>query len=381
MKQQEIRYPLPDFPDQETAKPLDLQPILKMAPPLIQWFVQYHRKLPWRMVDREKRSHPYQVWVSEIMLQQTRVEAVKEYYTRFMREFPTVQALAQAPQQQLLKLWEGLGYYSRARNLQKAAQQVVEQWGGELAPHREMLRKLPGVGSYTSGAIASIAFGEPVPAVDGNVLRVIARVLDCHRDITRPDTKAAVERCLEQVLLCEGPARQRPDLFNQALMELGATVCIPNGAPACERCPVNRFCIGFSRSTASSLPVKGVKKPRRVEYRTVALLRWNGKVALCQRPSKGLLAGLWELPNLEGKLSCEQLAQQLEISPSQVEIAHPPRGARHLFTHIQWEMTGWELILADGSVPPGPENWVWLTPEQQKAYSVPSALRVYREMI
>lgn len=356
--------------------PLDSAPISDLAKPLIQWFEQNARVLPWRSTLKKQIS-PYGIWVSEIMLQQTRVEAVKGYYTRFLRALPDIQALAEVSEDRLLKLWEGLGYYSRARNLQKAAKAVVSQYGGELPADYRALKSLPGIGPYTAGAVASLAFRIPVPAVDGNVLRVVSRILDSHLDISQPETKSAVETMLSEVMSA-GLAHDRPDLFNQALMELGAVVCIPNGAPQCFLCPVRELCLGFRRGTAEDLPVKAPKKPRRIEERTVLLLRQGKKAALRKRPGKGLLAGMWELPNIEGFYSAGELETCLQLPKESILSVKDLGEARHIFTHIQWEMRGFEINLSDQCVLECLGDLVWETPAViRKNYPLPSALKAY----
>ena len=354
--------------------------MIQAAPALIDWFSRNARILPWRVLDEKKHPDPYRVWVSEIMLQQTRVEAVKGYYARFMEHLPDVSALAKIPEDQLLKLWEGLGYYSRARNLQKAAKVIVEQYDGSLPDNAKELLKLPGIGDYTSGAIASIAFRQSVPAVDGNVLRVVSRILDSHMDIARPDTKEEITRVLQEVFASVPAADARPDLFNQSLMELGATVCVPNGAPQCLGCPVSGFCQGYAKGTAPELPVKEPKKPRRIEEKTVLLLRYEGMTAIRKRPGSGMLAGMWELPNLDGHLPAEEALAAFDISSGCIEKAVPLANAKHIFTHIEWLMTGWEITLADTSN--CPKDWLWKTPQEiHSEYPIPSALKAYRKLI
>ena len=264
-----------------------VSPLSNLILPLLEWFRDHHRILPWR-----SDPTPYHVWVSEIMLQQTRVAAVLGYYRRFMEALPTVSDLAQVDEDQLLKLWQGLGYYNRARNLQKAARQVMEQFGGQFPSSYADLLSLAGVGDYTAGAIASIAFGLPEPAVDGNVLRVVTRVTGDPSDISQAATKKAVRAALAEVMPLDAPGD-----FNQALMELGALVCLPNGAPDCAHCPARGFCAAHLEGKTDVIPVKGAKKPRKMEERTVYLLFHGGQVALRRRPAKGLLAGLWEFPN------------------------------------------------------------------------------------
>ena len=263
-----------------------------MTVPLLAWYNLNGRTLPWRSVVT-----PYRTWVSEIMLQQTRVGAVIPYFERFMEELPDVSALAAVSEERLLKLWEGLGYYSRARNLQKAAKIVVSDFGGALPQSYHALLSLPGIGEYTAAAIASINFSEPVAAVDGNLLRVAARVSGCGEDIM----DAKVRRLFRQRLDAAIDAN-RPGAYNQAMMDLGATVCLPNGAPKCEICPARTVCEAYKNGLTEVLPVRAKKKSRRVEERTVLLLFQGRKVALRKRPDTGLLAGLWEYPNLPESL-------------------------------------------------------------------------------
>ena len=331
--------------------------------PLLQWFGENARVLPWR-----SDPTPYHVWLSEIMLQQTRVAAVLDYYRRFLREVPTVADLAVLPEDRLLKLWEGLGYYNRARNLQKAARQIMDDFGGLFPSTYEDIRSLSGVGDYTAGAIASIAFGIPVPAVDGNVLRVVARVTGDVGDITAPATKKRITTALQEIL----PTRSPGD-FNQAMMELGATVCLPNGAPLCDRCPARSFCAALAQDRIGELPVKSAKKPRRIEERTVWLLFHEGRVALRRRPARGLLANLWEYPNeLAGT---EPLAGWGIVPLSDVYGGQ----AKHIFSHIEWHMTARLVRCATDALPPG---WVWAAPRQlAQEYAVPNAFQGLRPLV
>ena len=253
------------------------QQLKVLPPPLLAWYDENRRVLPWR-----EQVSPYRTWVSEIMLQQTRVTAVLPYFDRFMAALPTVAALADAPEQQFMSLWQGLGYYSRARNLQKAAQVIMTRHGGVFPDTYEGLTALPGVGDYTAGAIASIAFGQPVPAVDGNVLRLAARLTGCHDNVLEPKTRARFRRWMAEVIPSD-----RPGAFNQALMDLGAMVCLPNGAPLCEQCPARTFCTACEKGLQRQLPVREKKTARRVEQRTVFLLRRDGAAALRQRPEAG----------------------------------------------------------------------------------------------
>ena len=332
-----------------------MDPLERLPVPLLEWFRDNARKLPWR-----DDPTPYHVWLSEIMLQQTRVAAVLDYYRRFLEEAPDVSALSALPEERLMKLWQGLGYYSRARNLQKAAKVIVEEYGGVFPSDYAAVRALPGVGDYTAGAICSIAFGQAVPAVDGNALRVYARVRGDDGDIATPQMKKKVTRDLERVIPINAPG-----VFNQALMELGATVCLPNGTPQCVRCPAKGFCAALAQGRTGELPVKAPKKPRRVEERTVWLIFRGNKVALRRRPDKGLLAGLWEFPNEPGD----------GPSPADRGIEALSDGyagqAKHIFTHIEWHMTLREVEAGTDALPDG---WVWASGDElEREYAVPNA--------
>jgi len=329
---------------------------------LLPWYEQHKRDLPWRR-DRE----PYHVWLSEIMLQQTRVEAVKGYYARFLEALPTVQALAECEEARLLKLWEGLGYYNRARNLQKAAKMVAEQGFPDTY---EGLLTLTGVGEYTAGAVASICFGRPVAAVDGNVLRVLSRFLADGSPITDPAVKKRFKAALEAVY-----PQDRAGDFTQALMELGATVCVPNGPPKCEKCPLAGHCRAFLENKTADFPVKAQKKARKTEWRTVFLLRCGEKLALEKRPAKGLLAGLWQLPNVGGTLTPEDAAKQAGGWGCEPHDLLSVRQKKHIFTHITWEMEGVELTC--GREDP---RFVWVSAAQlEKDYALPTAFRQFLE--
>ena len=333
----------------------------QLVVPLLQWFSEHARVLPWR-----SDPTPYHVWVSEIMLQQTRVAAVLGYYARFMEELPDVADLARVEEDRLMKLWQGLGYYNRARNLQKAARQVMDQFGGVFPGRYEDIRALAGVGDYTAGAIASIAFGIPVPAVDGNVLRVLARILGDEGDIARPAVKERARRLLLEVI----PAR-RPGDFNQALMELGATVCLPNGAPLCDQCPCAGLCRARAEERTGELPVKAAKKARRVEERTVWLLFRQGRVALRRRPARGLLAGLWEYPNETAPGPLPPAEWGIACGPAEFAGL-----GRHIFTHIEWRMTAYQAQAEEDALPPG---WVWADRTQwETIYAIPNAFDDFR---
>lgn len=401
----------------------------EIIPYLLHWFEYNKRILPWR-----EDPTPYHVWVSEIMLQQTRVEAVKGYYDRFLACLPDIKALAEADEETLLKLWEGLGYYNRVRNMQKAARIVVEQYGGELPADYEKIRALPGIGDYTAGAIASIAFGLPYPAVDGNVLRVMSRITCNEEDIAKESTKKKLKEDLtfmlqkERIRSCrdaqeekqagDGPGNVYGD-FNQSLMELGATVCLPNGKPLCEQCPVMHLCKAFHTGREQELPVKSAVKARRIEHRRVYLITWEGKVLLHRREKKGLLAGLWEFPNVlveQEKTTVNQGEEGLPetteafgskelfgnsalaelFSGAQLRLIGKTKPAKHIFSHVEWHMEGIKLeVQTVGEMdaresanatetrenPAAQKNapdWTFATPQElQEKYPIPSAFEAF----
>lgn len=331
---------------------------------LLPWYEANKRDLPWR-ADRE----PYHVWLSEIMLQQTRVEAVKGYYIRFLGALPTIEALANCDDEQLHKLWEGLGYYSRVRNLKKAAQVILSEYGGLFPGEYALVRALPGIGEYTAGAICSICFEQPTPAVDGNVLRVVSRITDNATPIDLPARKKEVNALLGQVYPAQAGA------FTQALMELGATVCGPNRKPDCENCPCKAFCLGYRNGTAESLPVKSPKKSRREEEKTVFILSCDGGYALEKRPDTGLLAGLWQFPNADEKMDTDKVLAYVRSLGLQVKDIYKSLERKHIFTHIQWNMTG---VYLEVSQPGG--DLCWFTEEEiEKQAALPTAFRQFWE--
>ena len=341
-----------------------LDELRKLPIPLLEWYREHARTLPWR-----EDPTPYHVWISEIMLQQTRVAAVLDYYRRFLEAAPDETALANLPPDQLMKLWQGLGYYSRARNLQKAAKQIIECHGGVFPNTYEDIRALAGVGDYTAGAVASIAFHLPVPAVDGNVLRVTARITGDGGDITTPAMKKKVTQALAGVIPLDAPGD-----FNQAMMELGATVCLPNGAPLCELCPAAHLCCAFQEGRTGELPVKAAKKARRVEVRTVYLLFYGNSVALRRRPDRGLLAGLWEYPNELGRETALPVHWGLSASP----LEHVGTG-KHIFSHIEWHMTA---LSGELETPELPEGWVWASRKALRdVYAVPNAFQCFTQPV
>ncbi|MBR6541617.1 MAG: A/G-specific adenine glycosylase [Anaerotignum sp.] len=327
--------------------------------PLLEWYQLNKRDLPWR-----RTKDPYCIWVSEIMLQQTRVEAVKPYYARFLQTLPTVKDLAEADEEIILKLWEGLGYYSRVRNMQKAAIQVMEEYDGHFPVDYSKLLKLKGIGPYTAGAIGSIAFQLPVPAVDGNVLRVMSRITADSSDISLQKTKKDWEERITEII-----PKDFPGELNQALMELGATVCLPNGAPKCDICPVRKHCEAYRRNATQLYPVKAEKKARTIEQLNVFFCVENGKIALHKRPEKGLLSGLWELPNADRDRSIPDFLQEIGIL--QAEII-PMKNQKHIFTHIEWHMDCYYIKVKEKT----DSDVIWITEDEAtENYALPSAFR------
>lgn len=323
----------------------------ELVRPLLDWYKKNARPLPWR-----ENMTPYKVWVSEIMLQQTRIEAARGYYARFMEAFPTVEALAAADIEQVLKLWEGLGYYSRARNLHQCAQKICREYGGVFPDSVAALRKLPGIGDYTAGAVASLAFGKPEPAVDGNVLRVYARLNRCGDNIGDVGVKNRVREELRALYPVDECAA-----FTSAWMELGEVVCTP-AAPDCAACPLAAFCEAHKYGEETSYPHLPPKKPRRIEQRRVLLLLCGDKCAVRKRPEKGLLAGLWEFPNDED--------------------ARAPEGAQfcgeavHIFSHVEWHMRGY-ILHTDCELP----GYVWVNQKERLARAIPTAFRYYLHVL
>ena len=339
--------------------------VMKQLPlVLLPWYREHRRELPWRQ-SRE----PYHIWLSEIMLQQTRVEAVKGYYQRFLEALPTVEALANAEDELLHKLWEGLGYYSRVRNLKKAALQIMEQHDGQFPTDHAQVLALPGIGEYTAGAICSIAFDQPKAAVDGNVLRVITRLTEDSTAIDSAALKKQVRESLEAVYPREAGE------FTQALMELGATLCGPNWKPKCEECPCKDFCGGHLHGTAEQFPVKPPKAKRKEEQRTVFILSTEGKYALEKRPDKGLLADLYQFPNCDGWLEPNEALGYLEtlgLRPKELKLQLQ---RQHIFTHIRWDLRGYYVEVA---APAG--EYLWLTSEEiETKAALPTAFRQFWE--
>ena len=337
----------------------------KLPGVLLPWYREHKRDLPWR-ADRE----PYHIWVSEIMLQQTRVEAVKGYYARFLAALPDIAALAACDDDELHKLWEGLGYYSRVRNLKKAAQVIMERHGGVFPSDYDAVRALPGIGDYTAGAVCSIAFGLPTPAVDGNVLRVLSRLRADAEAIDLSAVKKRVQKELSEIYPSDCPGE-----FTQALMELGATLCGPNWEPRCGECPCRECCKG--REDWKQYPVKLPKKEKKQENRTVFLLHCGEKWAIEKRPDRGLLAGLWQFPNETGHLTAREAvawAEEKGLHPRNVEKS---LDRHHIFTHIRWDLRGWFLEV---ETPAGDFTWLTLDEIDEQA-ALPTAFRQFREEI
>lgn len=389
----------------DRSTPINGRRLSEIVLPLLRWYDSHARILPWR-----ESPEPYAVWISEIMLQQTRVEAVIPYFNRWVKAFPDLPSLAAASEAEVLKLWEGLGYYSRARNIRRTAGLVMEKYGGSLPPSFEELRSLPGVGDYTAGAVASIAFQLPVPCVDGNVLRVVARITAEKADIGSSATKRLMTERIREIIPLECPGD-----FNQAMMELGATVCLPNGTPKCEICPVSELCEARRQNRIDEFPVKSGKPPRKTEKKTVLVLLKASetgtipsfqtapspgmvpsfRTALRKRPDTGLLAGLWEFPNYEGTLTEEEVRQILKsaglISSSLIKL----KKAKHIFTHMEWEMTGYLALVeparnsdilypsaAESAQEYGTSDFQWVGIDQlEKQLALPSAFKVYYQIL
>lgn len=347
----------------------------QIAGPLLNWYDKGRRILPWR-----ENPEPYYVWLSEIMLQQTRVEAVKPYFDRFIRKVPDIPSLAEMEEDKLVKLWEGLGYYNRVRNLQKAARIIVEKYGGRMPSEYAKLLELPGIGNYTAGAIASIAYQKAVPAVDGNVLRVLSRLRADGEDILSQKTKARVEKELLEMI-----PQDRPGDFNQALMELGAMVCLPNGEPKCGECPWEKLCQAHRQGRTGEFPKKKAKKARKIEKKTVLVVRDEEKAAFRKRPEKGLLAGMYEFPVLEGHLKEEEVLE--ELKKTGLKVLHIKRigDSKHIFSHKEWHMVGYAVRVDELERPEKAgfkQDWIFIDKREARGnYPIPSAYAAYAEYL
>lgn len=347
------------------------QQAAKLSDILLSWYDSERRILPWR-----EDPTPYHVWVSEIMLQQTRVDTVIEYYQRFLRELPDVKSLAEAEEERLLKLWQGLGYYSRIRNMHKGAIQVMEEYGGKIPGTPKELQKLSGIGEYVAAAISSIAFSYPIPSVDGNLLRVYARMTGYEESIRTTAARKVATAYYEEIL-----DRTRPGDMNQALMDLGATICLPNGAPLCEKCPWQMRCEARRAGKEQQLPVKEEKKQRRKEKRTVLRIRLGDRVVIGKRPKRGLLANLYELPNAEGWLTeaqAEEACRTLGYEPKAIRKLKP---SKHVFSHVEWHMHAFEIEAEERPDASAAENGFFAAEKSalQEEYSIPTAFKAYMD--
>ena len=342
----------------------EIELMKQMREPIIDWYQKNKRELPWR---KEKNS--YYIWLSEIMLQQTRIEAVKQYYERFLNQIPTIQVLAEVEEEKLLKLWEGLGYYNRARNLKKAAQVIQEKYDGKMPRCYKELVTLPGIGEYTAGAISSIAYDKPVPAVDGNVLRVVSRVVGSKRDVLENKTKKEFTQKLQEIM-----PKQAGD-FNEGLMELGELICIPNGEPLCQKCPLKEICIAKKEDLTDVIPVRNQKIKRKKEQKTVFLLEFEGKIAIRKREKTGLLANMYEFPNIDKKVKeneIEQIIQNWKLRGNQIEEIGTHH---HIFSHVEWDMIGYKMQVNSTNT-----EFIWVRKEEiLKKYPIPGAFIPFRE--
>lgn len=344
----------------------DLDLMNKMTEPIIKWYQANRRELPWR-----KEKNPYHIWVSEIMLQQTRIEAVLGYYERFLKSLPNVKGLAEVEEEKLLKLWEGLGYYNRARNLKKAAQIVQEKYNGIMPKSYQELLELPGIGEYTAGAIASIAYNEKVPAVDGNVLRVISRVVLSKKDVLDIKTKKEFTEKLRQIM-----PKQAGD-FNEGLMELGERICLPNGEPICEQCPLQKICLAKKENLTTEIPVRNAKIKRKKEQKTVFLLEHENQIAIRKRDKTGLLANLYEFPNVDKKYTKKELEDVLQNWNLQVKKIEKVGTYHHIFSHVEWDMIGFRVFVEKTN-----QEFVWAEKQELlEKYPIPGAFSKFREKI
>lgn len=339
---------------------------------LLDWYDGNQRILPWR-----KSKDPYRIWVSEIMLQQTRVEAVKPYYERFIERLPNVESLANVEEEELMNLWQGLGYYNRVRNMQIAAKTMVEDYSSKFPQTYEEILSLKGIGEYTAGAVSSIAFGIPVPAVDGNVLRVFSRILENYEDILKQSTKKKITEYVSNMI-----PRERPGDFNQAIMELGATICIPNGAPLCDECPVASCCIARKKDLTDCIPVKKKKAQRKIEDRVLFVMEYGNEVAIHKRKKNGLLAGLWEFPNIETEHKNQKIEEIVKHYLGQLFISDyewmEEKEGKHIFSHIEWNIKAVRIKLKEK---PKNKKFQFVLKDQIEEYAIPTAFKIGKELL
>lgn len=339
---------------------------------LVSWYRKNRRDLPWR-----KGRDPYGIWLSEIMLQQTRVEAVIDYYERFRKQYPDVRSLAQADDETLLRLWEGLGYYSRVRNMKKCAQVLMKQYNGILPADKGELIKLPGIGSYTAGAISAIAYSHPEAAVDGNVLRVLSRYSAIQDDIKNPKLKKEMEESI--TAFYKENRIDDPEYISdltQALMELGALICLPNGKPLCDKCPFSSDCKAYQKNLTDSIPFRSRNKDRKIIDRTLLVIRYEDDFLLHKRPSEGLLAGMYEFIGTDQKLNQKETLDYLKDMGIEVRSITPLPSSRHVFTHLEWQMEAYE-VLTDKLPELDHNEYILAGRDQLQSLAVPSAFRVY----
>lgn len=329
------------------------------------WYQKNKRNLPWR-----KDKEPYHVWISEIMLQQTRIEAVINYYQKFMQEIPTIQDLSKIEEEKLLKLWEGLGYYNRARNLKKAAQKIESEYQGDFPNSYDKLRTLPGIGDYTASAIASICFDEAQATIDGNVLRVYTRFYNDNSNIDSISTKKKIQKEIIKIL------PKKSGEFNEALMEIGETICIPNGVPICQKCPLKKYCQSKKLKNYLNLPVRSEKKAKKIIKYTVFLLKYQNQVIIKKRTTSSLLKNLWEFPNIEGHLTLPQVKKYLQKKNFSYSKIKKSNSYTHIFTHQSWNMISYIVELNKK-----PEESVKTIPEIKEKYALPTAFQPFIKVL
>lgn len=335
----------------------------KLIDTLLTWYDQNKRELPWR-----DKQNPYYIWISEIMLQQTQVKTVIPYFERFIKALPDIDALASVSEEKLNKLWEGLGYYKRAANLKKASQKIKEDYEGQMPETYEALLTLPGIGPYTAGAIASISFGERKAAIDGNLMRVFARLLE----LDYPSNTTSSYKAYETVIMPYLPAH-RPGDFNQALMDIGAGICLAKSKPLCQLCPLKDFCQSYLKQTINHFPKKIAKKEKRLENRLILILNYNNYYYIEKKEENGVLKGLWAFTNLnKDQISLEGALNRLNLN---VKAIIPLGDKVHIFTHIKWQMSGYCVILKDVAKNL-PGQWV-TSKNLEKNYSLPSAYKSF----